>query len=69
MEEWIDRAAGLMFEVVDDSETVFGATTLGQSVLGLTGEAENLEPIPRAPEAEARDVWMDEIFQIGRAHV
>ena len=63
VEEWIDRAAGLMFEAVDDSETVFGATALGQSVLGLTGEAESLEPIPRAPEAEARDVRMDKILR------
>ena len=45
-ENWIDRVAGLIFEAVDNSETEFGATALGKSVLGLTGEVESLEPIP-----------------------
>ena len=62
MEDWIDCAAGLMFEVVDCEEPVFGATIQGRSVLQYEDEEPGGDKIPRTEEARARDTQMDKIL-------
>ena len=51
VEDWIDRVARLMFEVVNCEETVFGSTGQGKSVLKYESDGEAGEDKPQSAEA------------------